>query len=104
MLMYLSGPCWWIAGILSEPVSSQTIHSGETLRRLLLEKRREKRRNTQEVLAALSFLEVEERTGRASLDVTEFRYIVTRLCELARLDSNEVCQEPHSILPLSCAQ
>ena len=75
-----------------------------TLCRLLLEKKREKRRNAQEVLAALSFLEVEERTGRASLDVTEFRYIVARFCELARLDPDEVCQEPHSMMPLSWAQ
>jgi hypothetical protein len=75
-----------------------------TLCRLLLEKKREKRRNAQEVLAALSFLEVEERTGRASLDVTEFRYIVARFCELARLDPDEVWQEPHSMMPLSWAQ
>ena len=74
-----------------------------TLRRLLEEKR-EKRRNSQEVLAALSFLEVEERTGRASLDVIEFRYIVARFCELARLDPDEVCQEPHSVMPLPWAQ
>ena len=42
------------------------------------------------MLAALSFLEVEERAGRLSLDVTEFRYVVSRFCELARLDADEV--------------
>lgn len=72
--------------------------------RLLLGKKREKGRNAQEVLAALSFLEVEERTGRASLDITEFRYIVAHFCELARLDPDEVCQEPHSVMPLSWAR
>ena len=58
--------------------------------RVLLDKKQQKHKGAQEVLAALSFLEVEERTGRMSLDITEFRYVVTRFCELARLDENEV--------------
>ncbi len=52
------------------------------------------------MLAALSFLEVEERTGRMSLDVTEFRYVVTRFCELARLDPDEVPLLP---TPTACS-
>lgn len=58
--------------------------------RLLLDKKRQRHKNAQEALAALSFLEVEERTGRINLDVTEFRYVVSRFCELARLDAGEV--------------
>ena len=58
--------------------------------RLLLDKKQQKHKGAQEVLAALSFLEVEERTGRATLDVTEFRYVISRFCELARLDPDEV--------------
>ena len=57
---------------------------------MLLDKKQQKRKGAQEVLAALSFLEVEERTGRMSLDVTEFRYVVTRFCELAGLNADEV--------------
>ena len=56
----------------------------------MLDKKRQRHKGAQEVLAALSFLEVEERTGRTSLDVTEFRYVVSRFCELARLDADEV--------------
>lgn len=59
--------------------------------RLLLDEKQHRRKDAKEVLAALSFLEVEERTGRMSLDITEFRYVVSRFCELARLDADEVC-------------
>ncbi len=77
---------------------------------MLLDKKQQKHKGAQEVLAALSFLEVEERTGRMSLDVTEFRYVVTRFCELARLNEDEVpirrhvwpcCHEP---APVSLSQ
>ena len=58
--------------------------------RVLLEKKQRRGKSAQEVLAALSFLEVEERVGRASLDAAEFRYVLHRFCELARLDPDEV--------------
>lgn len=60
------------------------------MRRLLLEKRRERHINAQEVLAAVSFLEVEERTGRMDLDTGEFRFILQRFSELAKLDHEQV--------------
>ena len=58
--------------------------------RVLLDKKQRRGKSAQEVLAALSFLEVEERVGRASLDAAEFRYVLHRFCELARLDPDEV--------------
>ena len=58
--------------------------------RVLLEKKQRRGKSAQEVLAALSFLEVEERVGRASLDAAEFRYVLHRFSELARLDPDEV--------------
>lgn len=58
--------------------------------RILLDKKQRRGQSAQEVLAALSFLEVEERVGRVALDVAEFRYVVHRFCELARLDPDEV--------------
>ena len=64
-------------------------HSGFKCR-VLLDKKQQKRKGTQEVLAALSFLEEEERTGRTRLDITEFRYIVTRFGVVARLHADEV--------------
>ena len=58
--------------------------------RVLLDKKKQQHKGAQEVLAALSFLEVEERTGRMNLDVTETRYVISRFCELGRLDTDEV--------------
>lgn len=57
---------------------------------MLLDKKKQQHKGAQEVLAALSFLEVEERTGRTHLDVTETRYVISRFCELGRLDTDEV--------------
>ena len=59
------------------------------------------------MLAALSFLEVEERRGRVNLDVTEFRYVVSRFSELGGLDTDEVLVLPPSrfvILRVLCSQ
>ena len=55
-----------------------------------MDMKQQRHKGAQEVLAALSFLEVEERQGRINLDATEFRYVVSRLCELGRLDPDEV--------------
>lgn len=63
--------------------------------RLLLEQRCERHINAQEVLAVVSFLEVEERTGRMDLDTGEFRYVLQRFSELAKLDREQVW--PHAI-------
>lgn len=57
---------------------------------MLLDKKKQRKVDAQEVLAALSFLEVEERTGRTNLDVTEFRYVISRFCDLGRLDTDDV--------------
>ena len=63
--------------------------------RLLLEQRRKRHINAQEVLAAVSFLEVKERTGRMDLNTGEFRYVLQRFSELAKLDREQVW--PHAI-------
>lgn len=64
------------------------------MRRLLPEQRRGRHINAQEVLAAVSFLEVEERTGRMDLDTGEFCYVLQRFSELAKLYHEQVW--PHA--------
>jgi hypothetical protein len=70
--------------------------------RLLLEQRRKRHINAQEVLAAVSFLELEERTGRMDLDTGEFRFVLQRFSELAKLDREQVW--PHDIFTYAPGQ
>ena len=72
------------------------------MRRLLLEQRRERHINAQEVLAAVSFLEVEERTGRMDLDTGEFCFVLQRFTELAKLDRERVW--PHDTFTCASGQ
>ena len=74
--------------------------------RVLLGKKQRRGKGAQEVLAALSFLEEEERVGRPALDAAEFRYVLHRFSELARLDPDEVCAPDCSLpeTPSTCQQ